>query len=236
MADDKLQQQHEKVAKVGRLSLPKLHARIMAPKVDVQADSMPNRLALLLDCSGSMDNPAGQGAARKPKIQHLRDAVAGFLTCVDFSNTSVALESIPLHDQFRVPLSRMVGLLQAGAASLDTVGSTPMGETMDYVLRSYPVTRAILVSDGEPTDGSASLDCAKHYAESETPVDCVHIGESSQGEEHLKRIAEMTGGVYIKFTDVGAFGKAFKYLTPGFRGMLTSGQVTASDIGATEVK
>ena len=51
-----------------------------------------------------------------------------------------------------------------------------------------------------------------------------------------RKIASETGGIFIKFSDVNAFSKAFGYLTPSYRAMLTSGSVSASELGAKEIK
>jgi hypothetical protein len=74
------------------------------------------------------------------------------------------------------------------------------------------------------------------FKEAGVPIDCVHIGSSTGGESTLKEIAERTGGVFMKFTDVGNFAKNFKYLTPGYYGQLTSGAISAAALGATEIK
>lgn len=208
-----------------------LHARLRNPIQQVANDPLtrPNRLALVLDVSDSM-----AGA----KIQALRDACSGFITACNFIDTSLALE--PFGDDFpspnRLALTTVQAMLMTTVQLLQSHGSTPMAKALDFVLNSYSITRAVLVSDGQPDSERAAYDVAALYKEAEIPVDCVHIGDSSQGEACLQRIAEMTNGQYIKFTDIQSFSKSFKYLTPGWYGMLTSGNVTASDLGAKELK
>ena len=105
------------------------------------------------------------------------------------------------------------------------------------------------MSDGSPTDWYANYDdesdsfgvgkedsVLKKYIEQKIPVDCVHIGDATSGEAFLKKIAEATNGIFLKFSDTSAFSKAFGYLAPGFRAMLTSGQVDARELGAKEMK
>ena len=53
-------------------------------------------------------------------------------------------------------------------------------------------------------------------------MDCIHIGSSSAGETLLKRIAEATGGAYMKLVDAQKLSHALKYLQPHYRAMLMS--------------
>ena len=215
------------------IKLPGLHTRLRNPLASAvgiaDATKCTNRLALMLDVSGSM---GGQ------KIASLRDAVSGFITACDFSDTSVAME--PFGDQYpspnRVTLTTMQPMLMTTAMMLQAEGCTPMARAMDYVINTYSITRGVLVSDGEPDSTQACYDTASQYREAGIMIDCVHIGDSTSGEACLRRIAELTGGQYIKFTDVNSFSKSFKYLTPAFYGILTSGGLSASDIGAKELK
>jgi Mg-chelatase subunit ChlD len=214
------------------VSLPGLHARLRNPKVDTASDpnTKPNRLALLLDVSGSM---------RGKKIQSLRDAVTSFIQSCTFGDTALALE--PFGESAdppsgRVPLSCFAPFLTSTVQTLQSYGSTPMAEAMDYVLRSYSLTRSVLVSDGEPDSEARVFDQAMLFHEAALPCDCVHIGNSTDGESCLRRVAEITGGQYIKFTDIQSFAKSFKYLTPAYYAMLCDGSVSAAQLGAKELK
>jgi uncharacterized protein YegL len=113
---------------------------------------------------------------------------------------------------------------------------TPMGDAMSDVLYSMPVTRCVLVSDGAPNNVTQVYEIAQMYQEAQIPIDCVHIGHSASGEDVLQKIAELTGGKFVKFTNISSFAGAFKYLSPGLYGMLTSGAVTADELGAREIK
>lgn len=223
------------------LSRPKgLHDRIAKPKTSAEGgaapETLPNRIALLLDVSGSMGS--AEGAKGVTKIEALRDAVTGFITACNMADTSLALE--PFGDDYpspnRLALTTFRPLLLTTAASLRDNGSTPLARAMRYALESYSMTRCVLVSDGEPDSADAAYSVAEGYKLSETPVDCVHIGDSTSGEACLRRIAEMTGGVYIKFENITSFSGAFKFLTPGYYGLLRSGGFAAEDLGAKEIK
>jgi Mg-chelatase subunit ChlD len=183
----------------------------------------------MLDVSGSM---AG------PKITALRDACTGFVTACSFADTSLAVE--PFGDDYpsgnRLPLTTVQPMVLTTVQMLQSHGSTPMARAMDFVLNTYSITRGVLVSDGQPDSEAEAYESAQQYREAGVPMDCVHIGDSTHGEACLQRIAEITGGQYIKFTDVASFSKSFKYLTPAYYAMLTSGAVSAEQLGAKELK
>ena len=215
------------------VKLPGLHARLRQPLTQdgkfVDPLTKSNRLALMLDVSGSMGGN---------KIESLRQATSGFVAACDFSDTSLAFE--PFGDEYpssnRVALTCIQPMLLTTSQMLNAVGGTPMAQAMNYVIENYSLTRAVLLSDGQPDSEAAAYASAERYREARIPVDCVHIGDSSHGEPCLRRIAEMTGGQFIKFTDLQSFSKNFKYLTPKYYAMLTTGGVTASDLGAKELK
>ena len=118
-------------------------------------------------------------------------------------------------------------------ASLSTMGGTPMCEAMRDMLHNESLTRGVIVSDGEATDGDPTR-MAYEYKEAGIPIDCVHIGGDVRGEQTMKDIASITGGYFIKFTDVNNFSQNFKYLTPRYRGLLAE-PGAARLLGASEV-
>lgn len=206
-----------------------LHARLRNPEAVAVNDpnTKPNRMALLVDVSGSMQ---GQ------KITSLRDACASFVQSCDFSDTALALEPFGDDGGNRVALTCFEPMLSTTIQMLQATGSTPMARAMGYALNTYSMTRTVLVSDGQPDSEGEAYSEASHYREAGIMIDCVHIGDSTGGESCLRRIAEMTGGQFIKFTDIASFARSFKYLTPKFYAQLTSGNVTAAQLGAKELK
>ncbi len=209
----------------------------------VDPSTMPNRICLMLDCSSSMTT---REAHDKTRIDLVKDAVRNFAQRCDFSNTAVAIDSFP--QQLSQPLSSNASFIEHSAYSLTASGNTPMRACVQRVVSDVPLTRGVIVSDGEATDWFRSYDlegCTGKtsddavldvYKEQKIPIDCVHIGDSTSGEGLLRMIARETGGIYIKFTDVSAFSNAFGYLTPGFRGMLTDGSIDAAKLGAKEIR
>lgn len=192
-----------------------------------------NRIAMLLDCSGSMSGEP---------IKLLQAAAQDFVSKANFTTTSIALESFPAGT--RTNLTSDKAQLWMLCIGLDSGGDTPMCSAMSYVLESVPATRAILISDGQPTDdrsyyndepasGSLAFQRAFEYKAKGIIVDTVHVGTSEQGEDVLQRIAEITGGIYVKFRDIQKFAEAFRFLLPETRAN-AFGLLKAA--GADEVK
>jgi Mg-chelatase subunit ChlD len=211
--------------------------------------TMPNRICLMLDRSSSMsqlEDLKNRTASRR-RIDLLKEAVGNFAQRCDFSNTSIAIETFPaIHE---IPLTTNQFTITMAMHLVDASGNTPMHRCLQVCLVKVPMTRGVVVSDGEATDWTdddvfdsredwlcsgpnGTIDKYKHAG---IPIDCVHIGDSASGEDRLRRIARETGGVFLKFTDVSAFASAFGYLTPSFRAMLTDGRVDASQLGAKEL-
>src|SRR5258708_5754825 len=196
------------------------------------ASAMPNRICLMLDRAWSMSSPADYTRDRhdnKSKIELLKDAIDNFVNRCDFTNTSLAVETFPA--SLELALTSVSFMITSSVASISASGNTPMRACVQSCLEKVPMTRGIIVSDGEATDWyhvshrddydfdenrketNQGDELLIKYKTAQIPIDCVHIGDSSSGEELLRRIASTTGGIYIKFTDVSAFSKGFSYLT-----------------------
>jgi Mg-chelatase subunit ChlD len=221
--------------------------RVNAAKASTpDAASMPNRLCLMLDRSSSMSQYADSGQNNKSKIVLLKEAIDNFVNRCDFNNTSLAIETFPA--SLELPLTSQSLLVTTSVSSIHASGNTPMRQCVTTCLEKVPMTRGIIVSDGEATDWrdeffeeetrTTDIDVSilDKYKKAQIPIDCVHIGDSTSGEELLRRIAKETGGLYIKFSDVNAFSKGFAYLTPGYRAMLCDGSVGGAQLGADEVR
>lgn len=230
-----------------KLGLPGLHGRMQAATAAANAAGavapaeMPNRIVLMLDVSGSM---AASEEGGKSRIEHLKDAIMGFLAACDWKNTAVGLETFGNSgEELHIQLQTNAVQLQLTAMTLHAHGGTPMHDAMEQSLISHPLTRGVIVSDGQANDPHTAEELAKQFAEARIPIDTVHIGSESYGADLLQKIAEITGGLFIKFTDIASFSKNFKYLTPGYRAMLTTGSSgagafndAAALLGAKEVK
>jgi len=230
--NDENRSEIEKLKSGKQIKLPPIAQRLRdyqkkTVEADLNASTLSNRIALILDCSGSMSGEP---------IELLKKAVEAFAESCNFTNTSVALRPFPQGD--KRPLTALRPLIIASAQMLDAGGGTPMGQAMDDTITNVPITRAVLVSDGEPTDDSHWRNVCQKYVDAEIPIDTVHIGESDSGTEVLQEIAHRTGGIFMKFHDIHSFATSFSYLTPAKRALLKS--ASADEVkrltGADDVK
>lgn len=213
-------------------------------KTDETADMVLNRIGLMCDCSGSM---AGK------KEENLRLACQEFIKACDFSNTSVALRTFGKEEELKGSLSRDAGVLVTLTSQFQATGGTPMLACFRSTIEDVPITRGLIISDGQASDWYRSYEemskllgdwsihlpyynaVVKRYVDAQIPVDCVHIGDSTAGEDLLQYIASVTGGIFIKFKNSGNFAQVFKYLAPTYRAMLGDGKVLLT-MGADEVR
>lgn len=211
----------------------RVEAASLNPSPQNDPSSTENRIALLLDASGSMSDHVTDN---KQKYQLLHDAVEAFTMSTDFTNSAIAIETFP--PMVSLPLCAEPVIITVEAKGVHPTGCTPMAQTMETALHNVPMTRAIIVSDGQPDSVDGAYHQAQVYKEASIPIDTVHIGRGEQGEDCLRRIAEITGGLYIKFTDVNSFAKNFKWLSPMLRSQLLGlpPKDRAQLLGAKEVK
>jgi hypothetical protein len=216
-----------------------------AQREEVDPGTMPNRLGIMSDCSSSMNDPEYDKEERRKmigsRIELLRTAFQAFVTYCNLDNTAICCETFPPRMDLELCANR--SRIEGFVHSLQASGNTPMRECVTLMLEKYPITRGIIVSDGAATDwhnwsttDEEHKDILDRYVAAGVPIDCVHISNGTAGEDLLRHIAKKTGGVFMKFTDVSAFQTAFAYLTPGLRGMLTNGSVTAEMLGAKEIR
>lgn len=218
-----------------KIGLPGLHNRARQAEARTAAKpspaQMPNRIGLMVDCSGSMGVVDVIAGDSKPKVELMQMAYDAFVGAVNFDDTALACTHFP-SSRKDLALTNIYALAYIHSASFSASGGTPMAEAMDKTLE-YPISRAIIISDGE---AYGCIREAERYKAAEIPIDCVHIGSSGQGEELLSNIARITGGIYLKFTSTEAFVKAFEYLTPAKRHLMLNGSVTARELGATTLQ
>jgi hypothetical protein len=154
----------------------------------------------------------------------MTDAHSGideFLRCCKPTTTAVAvypMNTLPVKLNTTLPATAVI--VQKIAAT----GGTPLLETLDTMLENETLTRAIVFSDGSPNNEFRFEEVTAKCREKEIPVDTVYISESyanERAESFMKRLADATGGVFLKFeAGKGTFRGSFKYLAPGTRHML----------------
>lgn len=194
------------------------------------------------DCSGSMSDVVGgsaygseRGSELRNKVYYCREAVATFLDNCFAGATRVGIASFP--ELVVVEPTLDLTLVKQAARAIDATGGTPMDEPLDFVIHEWPVTHGIVISDGCPDSEASALAAAQLYKEKNVKLDTVHIGDKDErGESLMKKIAELTGGVYIKFSNVKNFAENFKYLTPQHRLTLTTSKNPTALLGAADVK
>ncbi len=252
---DKSGKPKQEIAERIKLGLPKLHQQVKQAeqaklKEPATASSMPNRICLMLDVSGSMASPPSlpsRHSGSKTKIDYLREAVNNFLDSVNFEDTSVAIATFPSGESYYKEEIVKTGELTCDKTALVVVvqtlgagGGTPMGRCIAKVIEALSITRCVIVSDGQATDidhsdeGKSASDLCYPYVDMKIPIDTIHL-DIGGGAELLEYIAKLTGGVFIKFSDVGNFAKSLKYLTPKHRALLNSPEA-ARLLGADEVR
>lgn len=185
----------------------------------VDADKMPNRIGIIFDDSGSMGGD---------KIDQAKKATKSFLQVCNPNDTAVTLHGFSPHRRYKLNTDfPSVALL---AEQFEADQGTPLHTSMANMLASEPITRAVVFSDGCPTDMEGRV--VTDFVEKGVPVDTIYVKEASpyqghyedRGREILKSIAERTGGIFMEFKDGASFAKAFKYLAPAFRAMLESAE------------
>lgn len=233
---------------------PSIHSRISnAAKVrEEQAKAQASvggpkfinfgRIFIFPDASGSMasaavDTERNYARSRgnfESRLDLLKKAVDSYLQNCNYAVNLVGVASFP-EGAFSSPTGNY-GIIRQLVNALEPTGSTPMAEAMGYCMEAETFSHGVLISDGCPDNQQEVIELAKLYKTKRITCDAVHIGSDKSGEELMKQVAEITGGAYIKFTDVSAFAKAFQYLSPAKRGLLNAHKNPVALLGAAEVK
>jgi len=196
------------IKKVG-LSAMVQQANEMIP---VDMAKMQNRIGIIFDDSGSMSGDA---------INQAHLAIEAFVKNCNQFDTALAL--YPLNAD-KKPLSSNFAEIALYGMSIPATGGTPLYEKLVELFDNESITRAIAFSDGAPNHSMSEAMYGK-YIPAKIPIDTVYIGPAGDyGQSIMQQIAERTGGIFLHFVDVSVMAKAFKYLTPAYRAMLTSGE------------
>ena len=174
-----------------------------------------NRLGIIFDDSGSM-------SGEPIKLAH--DAIDEFVKSCNRNDTNLAL--YPLNAAHKSLTSSFADIAIYGIR-IPATGGTPLYSKLTELLTQEDITRAVAFSDGQPGDRLRKTECLSAYKEKGVPVDAVFIGSIGNGDAEMKEIAEVTGGIYMHFTDASVLAKGFKYLAPAYRGMLMSAEFKA---------
>jgi len=153
------------------------------------------RLIILLDVSGSMgeeDAPSSDGLisrhqAAEMQVRQLQEKYDGKVALFCFSNDVMfAPNGVPI---------RLDGL-------------TAMNNALKYIKRADGIgIDIIMISDGSPTDGEE--DVLRTASTFKQKIDCIYIGGDDiydrSGKAFLRKLADMTGGRFVKTEEVAVF-------------------------------
>jgi Mg-chelatase subunit ChlD len=199
----------------------------------IDPKTVPNRLGLIIDDSGSMGDDGMKNA-------HM--AVQGFTANCNMKDTSIAVYPLNREAQHLICNFDLVNLY---VSSLLPTGGTPIYTVLDKLITKESITRAILFSDGSPTDSTCSVTeeipnnfswapktpeqamrVVKLFTEKEIPIDTIYIGsDGSAGYKEMKELARLTNGTFIHFKDSHSLATGLKYLSPKFRALLANPEI-----------
>jgi len=209
---------------------------------ELDPKTMPTKLAIVFDDSGSMASRNVKDTATK--IDDAKSGIRNFSSQCNPRDTALAV--YPLNVESK-PLTCNFDLLNLLVSGIEATGGTPLFTITLRVLESEDkYTRAILFSDGSPTDSSTyfyksdeedpeegtgediKTKVIRVANEKKCPLDTVYIGEKeSSGYDLMKELADKTGGIFIHFTDSASLSANLKYLAPALRGILMNAELKA---------
>jgi hypothetical protein len=208
---------------------------------EVKPSEVPNRLGIIFDDSSSMSGE---------KIEDAYVAIRNFTNSCNQLDTSIAF--YPMNASPR-DLTIDYDVLNMYVQSIGASGGTPLYTKLRELIENVEITRAVVFSDGDPTDsrlinnnaegstgfsnyGAKSIefarDTVKLYIDKEIPVDAIYISEKEGdtvglGYDEMKKLAELTSGVFIHFKDSKSLSQNLKYLAPKYRALLVNAYLKA---------
>lgn len=155
------------------------------------------RSILLVDVSGSMNEPARSGRRR---IVELRTVVAELR-----ETHPVPVAAFGLSGDVTVKLVDSIP---------DPDGFTPLHDAIDFA-KASGATHIVVVSDGRPDSMSLAKEAGRKFG---GPIDTFYVGGDDEGAAFMKGLAELTGGS-SNVTDLGET----RFLVSKIRGLLGPG-------------
>jgi Mg-chelatase subunit ChlD len=174
---------------------------------------------ILIDASGSMGAKMDDGTGRMPAA---KAAVNYFLDNSKPHQCAVGCTAFGVDDHFGVKtlISPTFNYndVKHEVAYLQPTGFTPLAEALHLTIRGEIITRVIVVSDGAPDSEDKCFDSAREYIEKRYPIDTIYIGDrKDRAYEFMKKLAEMTGGIFAFVSDLSAFKAAMGQLETSAR-------------------
>ena len=164
-------------------------------------------VVLLCDTSSSMT----AHFKSMSRVEAVSKAVEKILEVSSPKRTSYALYTYNDYVECMAARTNIYSRIHA-ANNFQPTGCTRMGGALSDVLRNEPgIHRIILLSDGQPTDGSYALDSAVERAiELHVKIDTIAIGDSDS--TLMRSIAERTGGKFSTANDPEALAGVYQQL------------------------
>ncbi len=201
----------------------------------IDPNTVPNRLGLIIDDSGSM----GQDG-----MENAHTAIKSFTQSCNHTDTSIAVYPINAANK---PLTCDYDLVNLYVNGIWATGGTELYSKLKELIEKENITRAIAFSDGSPTDshispnaegmsnswnwgddGTIARKTVAMYVEKKVPVDTIYIGyDTDKPYKEMAELARVTGGVFVHFKDTASLSSSLKYLSPGFRGLLANPEIKA---------
>jgi hypothetical protein len=202
---------------------------------ELNPEESEHRLGIVFDDSGSMADIVDD----KSKIEHAQAGIRNFSHQCNPKDTSLAI--YPLNKEAQ-KLTCNYDVFNMYVITIGPTGGTPLYTKTLQMLNECDITRGVLFSDGDPTDGSGYY---SHIEDSENaerqslkeqviavalakkvPLDCIFIGYAdTSGYNVMKELADRTDGTFIHFKDAKSLGAGLKYLAPALRGLLANPEI-----------
>ncbi|TSC24074.1 VWA domain-containing protein [Corallococcus sp. Z5C101001] len=117
---------------------------------------VPVNLALVVDRSGSMEGGKLADAKRASQALVKQLKTGDRLALVHFGSDVTVAPSVEINDATRATLLKTIDAIQVNGSTHMSGGLTAAAEALRPYAKQYRVTRTILLSDGQPTDGVTS--------------------------------------------------------------------------------
>jgi Mg-chelatase subunit ChlD len=172
--------------------------------------SATERLMLIQDCSGSMTCALRDKTSR---IDAAKTAIEHFITKCDSRISALGLIAFETSATLRAPMTTSYLTLSLATWSLQPDGTTYMGKALTLARETESLTRAILISDGEPVDPNCVETEVLQFIERKIPIDTIFVGDAEgAGAALMRSIAERTGGFFTAVNDSKAYAEALTRL------------------------
>ncbi len=186
-----------------------------------------------LDVSGSMQSSIDSEGRGIQKIELLKKALERYINhrFEKHPDSRVGLVAFESHIHVMIEITDDVNELITEARGLTAGGSTAMHKGLQRAIsmlnknKGTHIPRIILISDGAPDSQEAVVDVIQQHRETRIIVDCIYIGATSEWDSHyvefMKKIADMTGGIFEQITSEKEFET--KFLKVANRPLLAAG-------------